>query len=93
MDTFPRLARLPVHRGAAAARSACVVGELISESAGSSSLRVSYSAEATAWAVVDRRPTSLVVNGAASALVAVADPSGGYTVRLPSGDHEVKLSF
>jgi hypothetical protein len=68
-------------------------GELKDESAEASSLRVVYFAEATAWSVVNRRPVSLAVDGAPSTLVAVPDPSGGFTVRLPAGTHDVKLSF
>jgi hypothetical protein len=68
-------------------------GELKDESSTASSLRVVYSADATAWSGVNRRPTSLAVDGAPSALVAVPNPAGGYTVRLPRGTHDVKLSF
>ena len=68
-------------------------GELKGESADASSLRIVYSADATAWSVLNRRPVALAVDGAPSALVAVPNPSGGYTVRLPRGTHDVKLSF
>jgi thiosulfate dehydrogenase [quinone] large subunit len=78
-DGFPALERLQ--------------GELKDESTTASSLRVAYSADATAWCVVNRRPVSLALDGASSALVAVPNPSGGYTVRLPRGTHDAKLSF
>jgi hypothetical protein len=78
-DGFPALERLDA--------------ELTSESADAQSLRATYTTAATAWAVVDRRPTSLLVDGRAKPLDVLANPAGGFTVRLPAGDHEVELGF
>jgi len=70
-----------------------LAGELRSERATAASLELSYSAPATAWAVVSRRPSAVELDGAALAADPVANPGGGFTLRLPAGAHEVRLGF
>ena len=78
-DGFPALERID--------------GELTSESAGRHSLRAVYTTAGTAWAVVDQHPASLRVDGNSTPLVVLENPAGGFTVRLPAGEHEVELAF
>lgn len=78
-DEYPALERLQ--------------GELRTASADASTLRISYAAESTAWAVLDSAPRGLRVDGAHAELDVVPNPSGGYTVRLPAGDHDATFSF
>lgn len=78
-DGFPALERIDA--------------ELTSESADRDSLRARYTTAGTAWAVVDRRPRSLRVDGNSAPLVVLEHPAGGFTVRLPAGEHAVELAF
>jgi hypothetical protein len=59
-------------------------GELGTASLSASRMTLHYDSRAIPYAVVDRPP-----RGRSS----VANPGGGYTVRLPPGRHEVTLSF
>ncbi|MDX6412464.1 MAG: hypothetical protein QOE91_1980 [Gaiellaceae bacterium] len=70
-----------------------IAAELTSESADRTSLRAGYTTAGTAWAVVDRRPTALTVDGQQATLTVLRNPGSGFTVRLPAGDHKVELSF
>ena len=56
-------------------------------------MTLAYSSRAATYAVVTQRPTTLVVDGAAQAANAVADPAGGWTLRLPKGTHRVTIGF
>jgi hypothetical protein len=67
--------------------------ELLTESARSDELSFSYSAEATAWAIVDRPPTAIALDGARATPETLADPSGGFAIRFPAGDHSVIVTF
>jgi len=67
--------------------------ELIAASAGARVLRATYTTAATAWAVVDRKPVSLRVDGTAANVTPAQDPAGGWTIRLPAGRHAVVLGF
>ena len=59
-------------------------GELGAAAVSKTSLRLAYDSRAAAYAVVDRRPTNRP---------SIADPAGGYAVRLPAGTNTVMLSF
>ena len=68
-------------------------GELSSASISATAMTLAYSSRAATYAVVTQRPTTLVVDGAAQAPNAVADPTGGWTLRLPKGTHRVTIGF
>jgi hypothetical protein len=70
-----------------------LAGELSSLRASSNSLSFAYSSLGTAWAIVDREPGSLAIDGSAADVETLADPAGGYALRLPSGRHEVRAAF
>jgi hypothetical protein len=70
-----------------------LAGNLLAERATGKTLDVSYDALASAWSVVDRRPSSLMVDGRKVALSVAADPDGGFAVRLPAGRHDVRFTF
>lgn len=57
------------------------------------SLSFSYDTRPDGLAVVTRRPRSLRIDGARVRLDALADPDGGFVVRLPSGTHRALLRF
>jgi len=60
-------------------------GELGAAAVSTTSLRLSYDSRGAAYAVVDRRPTNRP---------SVADPAGGFAVRLPgAGTNTVTLAF
>jgi hypothetical protein len=57
------------------------------------SLTFSYAARPDAYAVVTKRPRELRIDGKPARLDAVADPDGGYAVRVPTGTHKALLTF
>jgi hypothetical protein len=59
----------------------------------SQSLTFTYVARPDALAVVTARPTALQIDGKAAKLDVVADPKGGYVVRVPTGTHTAELHF
>jgi hypothetical protein len=70
-----------------------IQAELTSQTADETSLRFGYTTAATAWTVVERRPSSISVDGKAADVRVVARPGGGFTLRLPAGDHDVALAY
>jgi hypothetical protein len=68
-------------------------GELGTARVTPASLTFSYDARPDAYAVVTRRPASLAVDGKPARLDAVADPAGGWVVRVPTGTHTAHLRF
>ena len=68
-------------------------GELSNASISAHAMTLSYSSRAATYAVVTQRPATLVVDGAAQAPIAVANPTGGWTVRLPKSTHRVTIGF
>jgi hypothetical protein len=52
-----------------------------------------YVARPDALAVVTERPTALQIDGKAAELDVVANPKGGYVVRVPTGTHSAELRF
>ena len=68
-------------------------GELSSASVSANAMTLAYSSRAATYAVVTQRPATLVVDGTAQAANAVADPTGGWTLRLPKGTHRVTIGF
>ncbi len=67
--------------------------ELSTASVTISTIDLAYYSRAAAYAVVSAKPVSLTVDGASAPLVSVADPGGGWAVRLPSGTHHSVLTF
>jgi hypothetical protein len=57
------------------------------------SMHFTYDARPDALAIVTERPTSIEIDGEAHPLDVVADPTGGFVVRVPAGTHRVLLKF
>lgn len=68
-------------------------GELGTARVAARSLTFTYAARPDAYAVVTTRPRALLIDGKAARLDAVADPDGGYAVRVPTGTHRAVLTF
>jgi hypothetical protein len=68
-------------------------GQIGTARAGARSLDFSYETHPDGLAVVTQRPTSVRIDGAPAQLDSVADPGGGYVVRLPAGKHLARLGF
>ena len=68
-------------------------GELSNTSISADAMSLAYSSRAATYAVVTQRPTTLVVDRVAQAATAVADPAGGWSLRLPKGTHRVTIGF
>jgi hypothetical protein len=68
-------------------------GELGTARVTAHSLTFTYSARPDAYAVVTQRPRALRIDGKVAQVDAVADPGGGYAVRVPTGTHRAALTF
>jgi hypothetical protein len=68
-------------------------GEVSSATVGARAMTLAYSSRAATYAVVTQRPVTLVVDGAAQTAIAVANPTGGWTLHLPKGTHRVNIGF
>jgi hypothetical protein len=68
-------------------------GELGSAQVTRKDVQLNYDSRPVAFAVFDRGPTALEVDGRAFGLVATPNPGGGFTVRLPPGTHKVRIHF
>ena len=52
-----------------------------------------YTARPDAFVVVTERPAALKIDDADAELEVVANPKGGYVVRVPTGTHKAELTF
>jgi hypothetical protein len=68
-------------------------GQLGTARVASRSLTFTYDTRPDGLAVVTGRPVSLRVDGVSVRLDVVADPAGGFVVRVPSGTHRAVLGF
>jgi hypothetical protein len=68
-------------------------GQLGTAGVSATSMHFTYDARPDALAIVTERPTSLEVDGEPRLLHVVADPTGGFVVRVPAGTHRVLLRF
>jgi hypothetical protein len=68
-------------------------GQLGTAGVSATSMHFTYDARPDALAIVTERPTSLEVDGEPRPLHVVADPTGGFVVRVPAGTHRVLLRF
>jgi hypothetical protein len=68
-------------------------GQLGTARVASRSLTFTYDTRPEGLAVVTGRPVSLRVDGVSVRLDVVADPAGGFVVRVPSGTHRAVLGF
>ena len=68
-------------------------GQLGTAGVSKTRLRFTYDARPDALAIVTERPTSMEVDGEPHPLRLVADPTGGFVVRVPAGTHRVLLKF
>jgi hypothetical protein len=73
-----------------AARLLDFTGELMSADSLAGGLEFAYRSDARAFAVVDKRPHSVEIDGAA-AQPQVLDTISGFTLRLPRGQHSVRI--
>lgn len=84
--------RLEWSRGAPAGPALLrLTGEIGSATVEPNALEVSYFSRARAYMVVDREPQRMVIDGVEAAIAAARNPEGGYTLRLPSGTHRVRV--
>ncbi|MCL4232020.1 MAG: hypothetical protein KJ053_10585 [Dehalococcoidia bacterium] len=65
--------------------------ELGSASVEASALQAEYFSRSRAYLVVDRAPQHVTVDGVETAVAVISNPDGGYTLRLPSGLHTVRI--
>jgi hypothetical protein len=68
-------------------------GELSNASVTANAMSLAYGSRAATYAVVTQRPGMLIVDGAAQAPSAVANPTGGWSLSLPKGTHRVSIGF
>ena len=68
-------------------------GELGTARAGKDTIVFTYTARPDAFVVVTERPAALKIDDADAELEVVANPKGGYVVRVPTGTHKAELTF
>jgi len=68
-------------------------GQLGTARVASRQLVFTYDTRPDGLAVVTRRPRALRIDGRAVTLDVVADPAGGFVVRVPTGTHKAELGF
>jgi hypothetical protein len=68
-------------------------GQLGTAGVSTTSIHFTYDARPDALAIVTQRPTSFEIDGESQPLDVVADPTGGFVVRVPAGTHRVLLKF
>lgn len=68
-----------------------LTGELGNASVEADALSVAYDSHGHAFAVIDRQPVSLQVDGLETPLTVMPNPGGGYTISLPTGTHTARI--
>lgn len=68
-------------------------GELSEASVSATAMTLAYTSTTATYAVVNQDPASLTVDGTSTAPTVAADPAGGWSLRLPKGNHRVTVGF
>jgi hypothetical protein len=81
------------HQATAGPGLVSFTGQIGTASTSRTSLRFSYDTHPDGLVVVNRRPVSLLIDGSAAKLSVIADPAGGFVVRVPAGTHRATIGF